>query len=45
MIGRLLDGPDAPLRVGDPVTAAFEDVAAGVSVPAWALADRGTEEP
>ena len=38
MIGRLLDGPDAPLRVGDQVTAAFEDVAPGVSVPAWTLA-------
>lgn len=38
MIGRLLDGPDAALRVGDPVIVAFEDVAAGVSVPAFTLA-------
>jgi uncharacterized OB-fold protein len=37
MVGRLLDGPDAPVRLGDPVTVAFEDVAPGVSVPAWTL--------
>lgn len=37
MIGRLLDGPDAPVRLGAPVVAAFEDVAPGVSVPAFVL--------
>lgn len=37
MIGRLLDGPDAPVRLGDPVVVAFEDVAPGVSVPAFKL--------
>jgi hypothetical protein len=38
MIGRLLDGPDAPVRIGAPVMVAFEDVAEGVSVPAFTLA-------
>ncbi|GAA2445883.1 OB-fold domain-containing protein [Actinomadura vinacea] len=37
LIGRLLDGPDAALHVGDRVTVAFEDVAPGVSVPAFVL--------
>jgi uncharacterized OB-fold protein len=37
MIGRLLDGPEAPVRLGAPVTVAFEDVAPGVSVPAFVL--------
>ena len=37
MIGRLLDGPDAPLRIGDAVDVAFEDVADGVAVPAFVL--------
>ncbi|WP_198653648.1 Zn-ribbon domain-containing OB-fold protein [Actinocorallia populi] len=37
MIGRLLDGPDAPLRQGAAVRAAFEDVAPGVRVPAFVL--------
>ena len=36
-IGRLLDGPDAPLAIGAPVVVAFEDVAPGTSVPAFAL--------
>jgi uncharacterized OB-fold protein len=42
MIGRLLDGPDAPVRVGAPVTVAFEDLEVDpsrVSVPAFRLAD------
>lgn len=39
MIGRLLDGPNSPLRVGDRVRVAFEDVAAGVSVPAFTLGE------
>lgn len=37
LIGRLLDGPDAPLHLGAPVHLAFEDVAPGVSVPAFEL--------
>jgi uncharacterized OB-fold protein len=40
MIGRLLDGPDAPLRLDDRVAVAFEDLAPGVSVPAFALEAR-----
>lgn len=41
MIGRLLDGPDTALREGIPVRVAFEDVATGVSVPAFTLAPEG----
>jgi uncharacterized OB-fold protein len=37
VIARLLDGPDAPLRVGDRVTVEFEDVGPGVAVPAFRL--------
>jgi uncharacterized OB-fold protein len=37
MIGRLLDGVDAPLRLGDRVVVGFEDVAPGVAVPAFEL--------
>jgi uncharacterized OB-fold protein len=37
MIGRLLDGPDAPVRIGAHVQVAFEDIADGVSVPAFTL--------
>ena len=36
-IGRLLDGPDAPLAIGARVVVAFEDLAPGVSVPAFEL--------
>ena len=36
-IGRLLDGPDAPLTIGTRVVVAFEDLAPRVSVPAFAL--------
>ncbi|WP_306320115.1 MULTISPECIES: Zn-ribbon domain-containing OB-fold protein [unclassified Streptomyces] len=39
MVGRLLDGPNTPLRVGDRVQVAFEDVEPGVSVPAFALGE------
>ncbi len=39
LIGRLLDGPDAHLRIGAPVKVAFEDVADGVSVPAFVLGE------
>jgi uncharacterized OB-fold protein len=37
VIGRLLDGADVPLQLGDRVTAAFEDLAPGVAVPAFVL--------
>ena len=41
MIGRLVDGPEIPLRIGDPVTVAFDDLVPGVSVPAFAkVSDR-----
>ncbi len=38
LIGRLLNGADADLHVGDPVVVAFEDIAPGVAVPAFELA-------
>ncbi|HEX5143681.1 MAG TPA: OB-fold domain-containing protein [Mycobacterium sp.] len=38
MIGRLLDGPDAELRVGADVCVAFERPTADVAVPAFQLA-------
>ena len=37
LIGRLVDGPDAPLRLGAPVRVTFEDLAPGFAVPAFAL--------
>jgi hypothetical protein len=37
MIGRLLDGPNSAVGAGTPVRVAFEDVASGVSVPAFRL--------
>jgi len=37
LIGRLLDGPEAPLALGVPVHVAFEDIADGVAVPAFVL--------
>ena len=37
LIGRLLDGVDAPLHLGDRVDVAFEDIDAGVSIPAFRL--------
>jgi uncharacterized OB-fold protein len=37
LIGRLVDGPDAPLHLGAPVRVTFEDVAPGVAVPAFML--------
>lgn len=40
MIGRLLDGPDVELHLGDRVVAAFEDLAPGVAVPAFVLVAR-----
>jgi uncharacterized OB-fold protein len=38
IIGRLLDGPDAPLRLDAPVNVAFEDLTPEISVPAFRLA-------
>jgi uncharacterized OB-fold protein len=37
MIGRLVDGPEAPLTCGDRVTVTFEDLAPDLRVPAFAL--------
>jgi uncharacterized OB-fold protein len=37
LIGRLLDGPNAPLARGERVRVAFEDLAPGVAVPAFIL--------
>jgi len=37
MIGRLVDGPAAALRLGDRVVVTFEDLAPGVAVPAFGL--------
>ena len=37
LIGRLVDGPAAPLGLGAPVRVTFEDVAPGIAVPAFAL--------
>ena len=39
LIGRLVDGPGARLSLGASVRLAFEDVAPGVAIPAFALAD------
>jgi uncharacterized OB-fold protein len=44
MIGRLVDGPDAPLRVGDHVTVTFDEIGEGFAVPAFAL-DEPHERP
>jgi uncharacterized OB-fold protein len=41
LIGRLVDGPDAPLRLGANVGPAFEDIGPGIAVPAFALKDGG----
>lgn len=35
LIGQLVDGPDAPLALGDAVEVAFQDVAPGVSIPGF----------
>jgi hypothetical protein len=37
LIGRLLDGPDAPLRLGAAVSVTFEHLDEGVAVPAFSL--------
>jgi uncharacterized OB-fold protein len=38
LIGRLVDGPDAPIRLGAPVEVTFEQLDDGVAVPAFELA-------
>lgn len=38
LIGRLLDGVGAPLRIDAPVVAGFEDLTPGVAIPAFELA-------
>jgi uncharacterized OB-fold protein len=40
LIGRLVDGPLAPLAVGAAVRVVFEDLGDGVAVPAFELARR-----
>ena len=37
LIGRLLDDPDVNLQIGAAVRVEFEDIAAGVAVPAFVL--------
>jgi uncharacterized protein len=37
LIGRLADGPDAPLHIGSEVSVVFEDLSPSVSVPAFVL--------
>lgn len=37
LIGRLVDGPDAELHVGDRVVTVFDDLADGLAVPAFTL--------
>lgn len=38
LIGRLLDGPDAPLHLGAAVAVVFEHLHDGIAVPAFTLA-------
>lgn len=40
LIGRLLDGAHAPLRIGARVRTEFEDLSPSVAVPAFVLAER-----
>ena len=37
IIGRLVDGPDAELHLGDRVSVVFDDLGPGVAVPAFEL--------
>lgn len=37
LIGRLLDGVDAPVRANAPVVVGFEDPAPGMAIPAFEL--------
>ena len=39
LIGRLVDGCDTALTIGDVVTVTFDDLAPGVAVPAFTRAD------
>jgi uncharacterized OB-fold protein len=39
LIGRLVDGPEAALRIGARVRLVFEDIGPGTAVPAFALED------
>jgi uncharacterized OB-fold protein len=41
LIGRLVDGADVSLQIGTAVQVAFEDLAPGVAVPAFALLGAG----
>jgi len=43
LVGRLVDGPGAPVRLAAPVRIAFEDLAPGTSVPAFTLAPEAPE--
>ena len=38
LIGRLVDGPDAPVHLGDAVTVTFDDLDDDAAVPAFTLA-------
>jgi uncharacterized OB-fold protein len=40
LIGRLVDGVDAELHLGDRVITVFDDLAPGIAVPAFALAGK-----
>jgi uncharacterized OB-fold protein len=40
LVGRLVDGPEVELRLGDRVVTVFDDVADGVAVPAFAREPR-----
>jgi hypothetical protein len=40
LVARLLDGVDAPVRVGMRVRLAWEDVVTGTAVPAFVVDDR-----
>lgn len=37
LIGRLVEGPAVPLRIGDRVVTVFDDLGDGVAVPAFSL--------
>lgn len=40
IIGRLVDGPDAALKLGSQVSVTFEDLSSEFSVPAFTLSAR-----
>ena len=40
MIGRLVDGADAPMRIGDRVTVSFDAIGDSAAVPSFTLAAR-----